>query len=796
MATNQRGRLWYAAGILLLAVTYVAAGRLGFTASAIHPVVSSAWPPSGIALAALLIFGLRMWPGVAIGAFVVNLTGGIAPLAAAGIAVGNSLEAIIALWLLKSVARFDVSLLRRRDVFALVLAALAATPVAATIGVTILTLSTGDGLPFGTAWLAWASGDAIGILLFTPLILTWSARSTQQLDTRDTVEAAVLAVFLIAFSVVLFRAPISFVYTVFPVITWAALRFGPRGAATATFVVSAIAIVSTVQGVGPFTTSTVVNNLFRIQTFIGVLALTALILAAVISERRAAEAALKRSRKQHRDIIHYASVGVYQTDPDGEILLANPALAGILGYATPEELVGRNLADMYWDPAQRAALIAHYKPLGGDEFALEVQWKRRDGSPIWIDLHARAVSETDGSTAYYEGFVYDLTERKHVEAQFHQAQKMEAVGRLAGGVAHDFNNLLTVISSCTDFVLGDRSLSSGHRDDLMEVRKAADKATALTRQLVAFGRTQVLRPSNINLNDRLADLLPMLKRLFEATIEIKVDAAEDLWAIRADPGQVEQVLLNLALNARDAMPDGGTLTFVSENAVVAAGQIGLDQDYAMKPGHYALLRVRDTGLGMTEDTQRKIFEPFFTTKESGKGTGLGLASAYGIVEQSGGYIKVLTAPGSGAEFQIYLPRAGAAADRVVLPQSRSDSRTSGTILVVDDEAGVRQILQRMLTADGYNVVSAGDGAEALEVFAAGKHDFDLLITDIVMPGMDGRELARRCSVLRNGLRVIFLSGYTRDSLLSQQTFADGTEFIQKPFSRDAILERIDQVLSA
>ena len=795
MIASNQPRLRYLAGLALLAATYAVAGRLGFTASAIHPVVSSAWPPSGIALAALLLFGMRLWPGVALGAFFVNFSAGIAPLGALGIAVGNTLEAVVATLLVTSFAGLRPTLERRREVFAIAAAAAIAPTVSATIGVFVLSmLSGGSAFPLGTAWLAWASGDAIGILLVTPLILTWSPGFQRRSPVSRAVEAGVLSTLLVVASLVLFEAEVSYVYTIFPVVIWAALRFGPRGAALATFVAATIAIAFTVQGVGPFTTSTAVNNLFRIQTFIAVLAVTALILAAVIAERRAAEAALERSRRAHRDIVHYASVGVYQTDPDGKILLANPALAGILGYDRAEELIDRNLADVYWDRSERAALVAQFEPLGGDEFGVEVQWKRHDGSPIWVDLHARSVRDVDGRTAYYEGFVYDLTGRKQLEQQFHQAQKMEAIGRLAGGVAHDFNNLLTVISSSTDFVLGDPSLPAEHREDLTEVRKATDRATALTRQLLAFGRTQVLRPTTINLNDRLADVLPMLKRLFETTIDIIVEPAPDLWAVRADAGQIEQVLLNLALNARDAMPEGGTLTFVSENVVVEPEHSGAGRQYTMRPGEYALLRVCDSGVGMDEDTQRKIFEPFFTTKDQGKGTGLGLATAYGIVKQSGGYIQVRSVLGGGAEFLIYLPRTDAAPDKIVAPQERSGKRTSGTILVVDDEAGVRQVLQRMLIAEGYSVIVAGSGAEALELFAPQKDKVDLLITDIVMPKMTGQALAKKCTAMRSNLKVLYLSGYTRDSLLSQRTFDEGTEFIEKPFTRRTIADHIERIL--
>ena len=789
--------LSYALRVAFLAASYVIAGRLGFTASAVHPVVSSAWPPSGVALAALLLMGTRFWPGIALGAFVVNLTGGIPPLTAAGIAVGNTLEALVAAWLLTSFAGFRLSIERMRDVFALmVLGAFASTTVSATIGATVLTLSGGAaGIPFGLIWLAWFLGDAIGILLVTPLILTWAAGARPRLSARDTIEASVLVAILVGFTVALFQTPSSYVYAIFPVTVWAALRFGPRGAATASFIVSALAIGYTVRGIGPFATSTAVNNLFALEIFISLLALSSLILAAATAERRTVESALRRSRQQHQDIVHYASVGVIQTDSAGKILLANPALARILGYDGPEELIGRSVADdVYWDQTQRSAIIARYE-LVAEGDALEVQWKRKDGSPIWIDLHGRSVRDSADGASYFEGFVYDLTARKSLELQFQQAQKMEAVGRLAGGVAHDFNNLLTVIASCTEFVLGDQTLADEHRHDLTEVRKATDRATSLTRQLLAFGRTQVLRPCTIDLNERLAELLPMLKRLFETTIDIRIETAPDIWAVRADPGQIEQVLLNLAINARDAMPDGGALTFKTENSVVSSEPAGL-RAYSMKPGEYVLLRVRDTGVGMSEDTQRKIFEPFFTTKEIGKGTGLGLATAYGIVKQSGGYINVRTAIGEGAEFLIYLPRTDAAPDRIVPARPRDDRPVSGTVLVVEDEAGVRQALQRILVAEGYTVVAASNGAEALELFAARGSDFDLLITDLVMPGMDGRELARQCCAGRGKLKVIYLSGYTRDSLLSQQTFEEGTEFIEKPFTRDAILERIARVLRA
>ncbi len=786
----------YVVTAAVLAVTYVIAGRLGFAASAVNPIVSSAWPPSGVALAALVLLGRRYWPAIFIGAFLVNLSGDIHPLGAAAIAIGNTLEAVTGAWMLSRFSGFRPSMERLQDVFGMLLAAIASTPISATVGVaTLYALHGVSGVSYATVWLTWFTGDAIGILIITPLAFTWLTGAKPRITTTNVVEATALAALVIAFTVVLFQSRFSYMYAIFPVAIWAALRFGPRGTTTVVLVVSTLAIGYTLNGMGPFGTSTAVHNLLQLQIFISLLSLTTLILAAVITERRSAELALTQSRQQHRDIVQFASVGVYQTDPVGEILLANPALARMLGYDDPEQLVGRNVArEVYWDRTEHASLIERFEQGNGGGGGIEMQWKCRDATAIWVDVHARAVKGADGLTSYYEGFVYDLTSRKQLEKQFQQAQKMEAVGRLAGGVAHDFNNLLTVISSCSDFILDDKDLADEHRSDLLEVKKATDRATTLTRQLLALGRTQVLRPSTINLNERLTELLPMIKRLFETTIDIRMETAPTLWAVRADPGQIEQVLLNLALNARDAMKEGGTLTFTTENVVIEAERARWDAEYTMKPGDYALLRVRDTGVGMDEDTQRKIFEPFFTTKEIGKGTGLGLATAYGIVKQSGGYIKVRTAPGTGAEFMIYLPRTRATPEQTVLRMPREKGPGAGTVLLVEDEPAVQHSLQRILTADGYTVLTASNGTDALKLFTARNREIDLLITDLVMPGLGGRALAKQCCALRETLKVIYISGYTRDSLLSQQTFEEGTEFIEKPFTREIILDRIGRVL--
>jgi CheY-like chemotaxis protein len=369
---------------------------------------------------------------------------------------------------------------------------------------------------------------------------------------------------------------------------------------------------------------------------------------------------------------------------------------------------------------------------------------------------------------------------------------MEAVGRLAGGVAHDFNNLLTVIASCTDFVLSDPTLGDEHRDDLKEVKKATDRATALTRQMVAFGRTQVLRPATINMNDRLTELLPMLKRLFESTIDIRIQPAKDLWSVRADPGQIEQVLLNLAINSRDAMPDGGTLTFTTENRTVDANPSGVGM-YRMDAGDYVLLRVRDTGVGMDEETQRKIFEPFFTTKEVGKGTGLGLATVHGIVTRSGGSVNAYSEVGRGTSFKVYLPQSDLSqVVSVPLPTVRAPTGTE-TILVVEDADGLRELAKRLLERQGYTVLVAANAAEALQLFEQNA-SIDLLLTDVVMPGASGPELTQQLVDRRPALKVVYMSGYTEDAIVHHGVLKPGISFLHKPFTSEALGRKLRGVL--
>ncbi len=388
----------------------------------------------------------------------------------------------------------------------------------------------------------------------------------------------------------------------------------------------------------------------------------------------------------------------------------------------------------------------------------------------------------------------ELADRAMLEQQFRQAQKMEAVGRLAGGVAHDFNNLLTVIQGYGDLLLAAEA-DPRKRARLEQMAKAAGRAVALTRQLLAFSRQQVLDLRVLDLNAGIADVSSMLRRLIGEDIELATVLAPDLGHVKADAGQIEQVLMNLAVNARDAMPDGGQLTIETANVVLDQGYAGR-HGAAVRPGPYVMLAVSDTGIGMDAATKEKIFEPFFTTKEKGKGTGLGLAMVYGFIKQCGGNIWLYSEPGSGTCFKIYLPRVDAAVAETAAASPAERVSGTETVLLVEDEENVREFAREALSESGYRLLEAGDGAQALALLAAAPGSIHLVITDLVLPGMSGRELAERARAAHPAMRLMFISGYTDDAALRRGIAGGGALFLQKPFRAPDLLAKIRQALDA
>ena len=507
-------------------------------------------------------------------------------------------------------------------------------------------------------------------------------------------------------------------------------------------------------------------------------------------ERRAR----RESEASYSALVQQAPLGIYRSTLAGRFVSANAALARILGYDSPAELLTLDMArDVYADPDERRRLVEHdtYTDKVYDE--LEATWKKKDGTRIRVQLSVRASRDKDGRIELYEAFVRDITTQRQLEAQLAQAQKMEAIGRLAGGVAHDFNNLLTVILSYSDLLLEDLPAGSGPRDDIGQIRKAAQGASELTRQLLAFSRQQVLQPKVVDLNAAVTGIERLLGRVLREDIQLRCTLADDAGAVRVDPGQLEQVLMNLAVNARDAMPQGGQLT-------IETGNVDLDEAYMQAhpmaaPGRYVMLAVTDTGMGMDAATQARIFEPFFTTKDVGKGTGLGLATVQGIVQQSGGFIWVYSEPNHGTCFKIYLPRVD---EPVSAAASESVERTRGTetVLVVEDVAAVRAVICKMLERYGYRVLDAADGEAAVRVADASGEHIHLLLTDVVMPNINGRDLAALFAKTRPTTKVLFMSGYTDDAIVRHGILEEGIAYLQKPFTPQSLARRVRGVLDA
>ncbi len=510
-----------------------------------------------------------------------------------------------------------------------------------------------------------------------------------------------------------------------------------------------------------------------------------------VTREHHARSILQDSESRYRLLVENASYAIFRTSSDGRFLEANHALATMLGYSSKDELLTLNIRDsIYVNPEHRDPLV-HETITHGRIEGREVEWKKKDGTHLIVVLSARVVRDTGGYC--FEGIAENITERRVLETQLRQAQKMEAVGRLAGGVAHDFNNLLMVIKGHSELLL--ERTAPGHPDfrKVDQIKKAADRAAGLTRQLLAFSRMQVMQPRVMDLNATVIEMGKMLPRLIGEDIELKILTKPDLGRVKADPGQIEQVILNLSVNARDAMPNGGKLVIETKNAE-------LDEGYArvhppLVPGSFVMLAVSDTGTGMDAATQAHIFEPFFTTKEMGKGTGLGLATVYGVVKQSGGYIWAYSEPGMGTSFKIFLPRVSETADveREKRPHEEPP-RGEGTILLAEDERDVREVAREFLELSGYTVIEAKDGAEAVELAAKHSGAIDLLLTDMVMPGMSGRELSARLTAMRAGLRVIYMSGYTEYAALRHGDADPDRIMLQKPFTRAVLVHTVRKVL--
>ncbi len=520
-----------------------------------------------------------------------------------------------------------------------------------------------------------------------------------------------------------------------------------------------------------------------------------------LTDRKRAEESLRASEERYRSLVEYSSDAILLLDPQRRILSCNEAFSHLFGYGR-DEIEGKSIRLLHPSEESFRSFGQLYYPVIHERGFVrsESELLRKNGEKVLVEGVTSAIRAPDGTITGYVVALRDISDKRRIEQekaaleeQLRQSQKMEAIGILAGGVAHDFNNLLTVIQGNCELILF--GLSEGHplRRGIEQISGAAHRAADLTRQLLAFSRRQILEPKIIDLNEVVHHIEKMLKRIIGEDIRLETILAKDLGSVRADPSQIEQVIFNLAVNARDAMPNGGTLTVETSN-------VELDEHYAkthlsVLPGPYVMLSIADTGIGMTPEVKERIFEPFFTTKEKGKGTGLGLSTVYGIVKQSNGYIWVYSEPGQGTTFKIYFPRVDEVPSEKVEKEGRLEiPRGTETILLVEDDEPVRMMTSRMLTQFGYRVLLSSDPLQAIQLFEKEIGSIDLILTDVVMPAMSGREMMKQIHLRHPGVKVLYMSGYTDNAIAHHGILDEGIDYIQKPFTLEGLLQKVRDVL--
>ena len=746
-----------------------------------------------------------------------------------GAAIANGAETILAAWLVTWRLRRRVTLSNLRDVSTLVFGAVVISNAGTAI-LGALAIHFRFHTPFLHAWFVWWVGDGLGMLIVAPVIITGvRAAKRRRFEQRPAYEAALMLVALAAVSQLTLGPAQPWAtglgpFATFPLLLWAGLRFGPAGAASATFVVAAIATWNAALHLGPFAGGSLpaFDTVMETYTYLTVASLCALIPAAVVAEREAAARRQSETENRYRSVVEFATDAISDQQTTARALRD---AEDRMGFALAASRVGTWEVDLgtggsRWSPILEElhgvapgafggtfqAFLERIHPDDRQQVKEEIENATRqhtdsnvlyrttwpDGSMHWISGVGRSFYDADGNPERAAGIGLDVTERRALEEQYRQSQKMEAIGQLAGGVSHDFNNLLTVIQGYGCMLRDELKPNREASADLAEVLSAADRAAALTRQLLTFSRRQVLAPRPLNMSESLQSVAPMLRRLIGEHIDIVLDAPGDIGNIVADAGEIEQVILNLAINARDAMPDGGVLTLEVANVELDATYMRTHS--AAKIGPHVMLTVSDNGIGMDAATAARVFEPFFTTKPLGIGTGLGLSTVYGIATRCGGGVAVYSEPNRGTTFRVYFPSTDVDPEAPGAEASTRAPSGSETLLLVEDDPAIARIASRILSTAGYRVLCAGTPAEALDIVDANGAEINLLFTDVVLPEMSGRGLAEKLLERLPTIKVLYMSGYTDDIVVRTGVLEHDTPFLQKPFSKGALLSKVREAL--
>jgi len=877
------------AEILVLAAVYFYAGKLGLSLAYLHASASAVWPPTGLALAALLLWGYKLWPGIFLGAFLLNITTQGSVATTFGIAAGNTLEALLGAWAINRFANGAKAFERARNIFKFVLLApILSTAVSATFGVTSLTLGGfARWNQYAPIWFTWWLGDAVGDLIVAPILLIWLTPPYFQLKTKWIVEAAglLLSLILLAYLVFLLGIPPSSEYIMLLPLLWAAFRFGQRGAVTSAFIISGIALAGTLNGVGPFAHANPNESLLHLQSFMGTIAISALVLAAVISEGRRAEHLLEVQDAVSRILAESPSLkeaaakivqvlcersgcdlgAVWHMDPASNELRHvevwhMPSVHAPRFEAVTKEgrfIGGTGLSGRVWSTGQAVWIpdVTEDSSFRRAPAAIEEGLHSGFGFPIKLgdktlgviecfsrevrepdDRFLKMVSDIGGQLGQFmerkradklvreakndlvkaneelERRVQERTadlkqanaallrtfeEQKKLEEQLRHAQKMESIGTLAGGIAHDFNNILNIIQGYADLI-GEEQLTEQEIDkSLKTIDQQIKRGASMVRQLLTVARKTETHLAPIDANDIVLAISELIKQSFPKIIDVALDLDPGLLPVMADSNQLSQALLNICVNARDAMLAGGKLTVRTE-------RIDENKLRELRPGvhtesHVSIV-ISDTGIGMDGDVRARIFEPFFTTKGVGEGTGLGLAIVYGIVKEHNGFIDVESEPELGTTFRIYLPilqsEIVSAVDDIVREEaaSRKYNDDRGNVLVVEDEEAMVRLLIEVLSKAGYQTLTAMDGQEAIDLYHHHKEEIDIVVLDLGLSKVTGFDVMRKLKEQNAGVSTIITTGYLQPEWKPELLQAGVKDCVYKPYSVDDLVEKVGSLI--